>query len=134
LLAEHFARKHGSDRPRRISAAAMQRLRRLPWEGNARELENSIERALALSGGDEIAPEDLPEVAAPDAGEKGFEDSLLRVAVDRRMTLRELGDRYVEQILALTKGNKVQAARILGINRRTLYRRGETEEGRPAPE
>jgi len=126
LLAEHFARKHGGRRQRCISPAALERLQRLPWEGNARELENAIERALAFSGGSEIATEDLPQLAAPSVAEKGFEDSLLRTAVDKRMTLRELGDRYVEEILALTGGNKVHAARILGINRRTLYRRGET--------
>jgi DNA-binding NtrC family response regulator len=45
--------------------------------------------------------------------------------------VRELVDRYTEEILERTGGNKVHAARILGIHRRTLYRRGET---RPAPE
>jgi DNA-binding NtrC family response regulator len=128
LLAEHFARKHSGGRPVRLSEAARERLRRLPWEGNARELENAIERALALSAGDEISADDLPELTRPGVQEKDFEASLLRVAVDRRLTLRELGNRYVDEILALTGGNKVQAARILGINRRTLYRRGERGE------
>ena len=137
LLAEHFVKKHSSGRTRRISAAAHERLRRLPWEGNARELENAIERALALSAGDEISLEDLPQPETPSVGEKGFEDSLLRLAADKRMTLRELGDRYVEEILTLTAGNKVHAARILGINRRTLYRRGDADsslEDEPASE
>jgi DNA-binding NtrC family response regulator len=127
LLAEHFGRKHSADRPRRISEAAMARLRRMPWEGNARELENAIERSLALACGDEISADDLLPLEVAGARDKSFEDSLLRVAVDKRLTLRELGDRYVEGVLALTGGNKVQAARILGINRRTLYRRGEAE-------
>jgi DNA-binding NtrC family response regulator len=128
LLAEHFVRKHSGGRSRRISDAALERLRRLPWEGNARELENAIERALAMSNGEEIHPDDLPPLASPNPAQSGFEASLLQVAVDKRMTLRELGDRYIEEILALTAGNKVQAARILGINRRTLYRRGEAGE------
>jgi DNA-binding NtrC family response regulator len=127
LLSEHFVRKHSPGRARRIPAAAQERLRRLPWEGNARELENAIERALALSSGDEISPDDFPSLEAPSVRERGFEDSLLSVAVDKRMSLRELGDRYVEEILTLTGGNKVHAARILGINRRTLYRRGEPD-------
>jgi DNA-binding NtrC family response regulator len=127
LLAEHFVRKHSPGRARRMSAAAHARLRRLPWEGNARELENAIERALALSAGEEIALEDLPGPETPSVRDKGFEDSLLSVAVDKRMSLRELGNRYVEEILTLTGGNKVHAARILGINRRTLYRRGEAD-------
>jgi DNA-binding NtrC family response regulator len=125
LLAEHFVRKHSVGLPRRISAGALERLRRLPWEGNARELENAIERALALSADEEIRADDLPPLSVPGPGQRGFEESLLEVAVEKRMTLRELRDRYIEEILALTSGNKVQTARILGINRRTLYRRGE---------
>jgi DNA-binding NtrC family response regulator len=131
LLAEHFMRKHAGERPRRISRGALERLRRLPWEGNARELENAIERALALSPEEEISADDLPSLAVPGPDQRGFEDSLLQMAVDKRMTLRELGDRYVDQILTLTAGNKVQAARILGINRRTLYRRGDGEDHDP---
>jgi DNA-binding NtrC family response regulator len=48
----------------------------------------------------------------------------LQCAVRERLSLRELEDRYVDSILALTGGNKVRAAEILGIDRRTLYRRG----------
>ena len=48
----------------------------------------------------------------------------LGFALENRMTLREVGDLYIERILSLSRGNKVQAARALGINRRTLYRRG----------
>jgi two-component system, NtrC family, response regulator HydG len=126
LLVEHFVAKHSPDRERRISPAALEQLRRLPWEGNARELENTIELALALSSADEIGAEDLPTPSAHGAEEKAFEASLLSVAVDRRWTLRELSDRYIEEILVLTGGNKAHAARILGINRRTLYRREES--------
>jgi DNA-binding NtrC family response regulator len=135
LLSEHFVRKHSPERPRRISARALERLCHMPWEGNARELENAIERALVMAPGDEISPDDLPPLEARGAGERGFEESLLRVAVDKRMTLRELGDRYIEEILGLTGGNKLQAARILGINRRTLYRRetGGAEPIDPEP-
>ena len=126
LLAQHFVLKHSPDHPRQLSPLALERLCRMTWEGNARELENVIERALVLSSGEEISADDVPAPEAADVRTNGFEESLLDVAVDRRMTLRELGDRYVEQILNLTGGNKVQAARILGINRRTLYRRGDS--------
>ena len=52
-------------------------------------------------------------------------EQILGSAADSRMTLRELDELYVERILALTGGNKVQAAKILGIDRKTLYRRAE---------
>jgi DNA-binding NtrC family response regulator len=50
---------------------------------------------------------------------------LLREALEQQLSLAELEDLYIDQVLERTGGNKVQAARILGINRRTLYRRGE---------
>jgi DNA-binding NtrC family response regulator len=124
LLAEHFMRKHAGGRNVRLSPEALEQLVHLPWEGNARELENSIERGLALAAGAQIDVEDLPSASAP-GGESSFEDNLLRVAAAESWTLRRLADRYTEQVLERTKGNKVQAARILGINRRNLYRRGE---------
>jgi DNA-binding NtrC family response regulator len=124
LLAEACLRRHADGQPRRLSPAALERLKRCRWEGNARELENVIERALALSEGREIGPEDLPlpeESGAPASDAQG----LAREALGRKLSLAELEDLYIEQVLEHTQGNKVQAARILGINRRTLYRRGE---------
>ena len=123
LLAEHFIRKHAGSRHVRLSPEALEQLSRLPWEGNARELENSIERALALCEGAQIGVEDLPSPST--SATPSFEDNLLRVAASENWTLRQLADRYTEQVLERTQGNKVQAARILGINRRTLYRRGD---------
>ncbi len=90
-----------------------------------RELENVIERVLALSESREIRPEDLPFSSGFTAAKPQPEEALLKTAVERNLTLREFEDRYINAILRHTGGNKVQAARILGINRRTLYRRGE---------
>jgi DNA-binding NtrC family response regulator len=124
LLAESFLRKHAEGGPRRLSDAAMDRLKRGDWEGNARELENVIERAIALSEGSEIEPDVLP--IPPDAcGDQDEGESALKRALERQLTLAELEDLYIDEVLRRTGGNKVQAARILGINRRTLYRRGE---------
>jgi len=124
LLVEAFLRKHSAGRRRLLLPGAMERLQHCRWEGNARELENVIERALALSDQAEIGPDDLPLPENGDAHEEGGK-ILLRDAVGRRITLHELEDLYIDEVLRLTGGNKVQAARILGINRRTLYRRGE---------
>jgi DNA-binding NtrC family response regulator len=130
LLAEAFLRKHSAGRRCTLLPTATERLQHCRWEGNARELENVIERALALSDGPEIGPDDLPlpenEAPAADGGA-----GLLRDAVGRRITLHELEDLYIDEVLRLTGGNKVQAARILGINRRTLYRRGERASRTP---
>jgi len=124
-LAEYLLRRHADpDEPRRFTPAALEHLSRCRWEGNARELENVIERALALSEKPEIEAEDLP---LPDAEPPGGGASLLRAAVERCLTLHELGDLYIAEILRQTGGNKVRAAEILGINRRTLYRRGERQ-------
>jgi DNA-binding NtrC family response regulator len=124
ILAEAFVRKHAEGSTRRLSAAAIARLQRCTWEGNARELENVIERALALSDAEEIGPDDLP---LPGDTETAPSDTqrLLQEAIERRLTLAQLEDLYIDRVLEYTHGNKVHAARILGINRRTLYRRGE---------
>ncbi|MBW2274644.1 MAG: sigma-54-dependent Fis family transcriptional regulator [Deltaproteobacteria bacterium] len=130
LLAEAFVRKHGDDRPRSIRPEAVEKLCRFRWEGNARELENMIERALALEDADELGPDSFPifEEAGQQAPQGG-PGNLLEEALVSDMTLSELEERYTAEVLAKTDGNKARAARILGINRRTLYRRGFSNRG-----
>ncbi len=130
-LVNAFLEKHASGEKRTVTSDAMKYLLRHNWEGNARELENAIERALVLSETNALTAESLA-TENTDTFVKPLEDSLLQTALDRRMTLRELSDRYVDAVLELADGNKVQAARILGINRRTLYRRGDGHEEQPA--
>jgi DNA-binding NtrC family response regulator len=127
-LVDAFVRKHAGGERRLVTQAAMERLKAQPWRGNARELENVIERALALTDKAEIGPEDLPFGAVAAVEEADPSGVLLRSAAEQRITLRELEERYIEQILRLTGGNKVQAAKILGIDRKTLYRRAERSE------
>ncbi len=126
-LASACLERHADGRALRLTPAAMERLKHCRWEGNARELENVIERAIALCEGPEIGPEDLPLPDAAIGPERPAEDpgGFVRQALDKQLTLAELDDLYIDQVLGYTRGNKVQAARILGINRRTLYRRGE---------
>jgi DNA-binding NtrC family response regulator len=98
---------------------------RCAWEGNARELENVIERAIAFSKGDRLEPGDIQlpedEVATRSGEEVG---EFLDHALALQLTLTDLDDRYITRVLESTNGNKARAAKILGINRRTLYRRG----------
>jgi two-component system response regulator HydG len=103
----------------RITQEALQKLMRYPFPGNVRELENLIEGALALTTDPVIDPGDLlmPEDAA--SGPGGVE-----LSADLP-TLHDLEARYVARVLAFTKGNMSKAARILGVDRKTLYRKRE---------
>jgi DNA-binding NtrC family response regulator len=122
-LAEAFIRKH-ADRPgRRISDRAVEQLALYYWKGNIRELENTIERALALAEGDEIDAADLWFLKRPEALGEVVADSIVPAAVQQQLSLRELEDRYIQEILNLSGGSRKEAARVLGIDRRTLYRR-----------
>ena len=109
----------------RITQEALQNLMRYPFPGNVRELENLIEGALALTTDPIIDPGDLllPEsVAGADAG--AFTGELLR--------LNDLESRYIARVLAHTKGNISAAAKILGVDRKTLYRRrGDASQNVP---
>jgi DNA-binding NtrC family response regulator len=124
-LVEHFLRKHADGARRTVSPEAMQWLVACSWKGNARELENVIERAIALSDRPELTPQDLPLGAVAPTSEAAPATAFLRAASEQRLPLREVEERYIEEILRLTGGNKVRAARILGIDRKTLYRRAE---------
>ena len=126
LLAQAFLERHAGGRKVAFSRAALELLQRQPWEGNARELENAVERALLMVTGNEIGPSELGfGGASGDAAPHALPpaESLVEEAAARELSLHELTALYTEKILARVKGNKVRAARILGINRRTLYRR-----------
>jgi DNA-binding NtrC family response regulator len=131
-LVEAFVRKHSGDRPRRFSREAISRLQGQPWRGNARELENVVERTLALCDADLLNAVDLPIACPIDAGagtaesnERGLVRALAEAARDG-LTLRQLEDLYIEQMLEVTAGKKGEAATRLGIDRKTLYRRDPT--------
>jgi DNA-binding NtrC family response regulator len=122
-LVEFFLEKHGGGVTRAITPAAQRELELREWKGNARELENTIERALALSDSNELDLTDLPpgQNGAPEA-EAPAGSSLARMAREE-LALKDLEDRYIDAVLEHTHGNRVKAARILGIDRKTLYRR-----------
>jgi len=121
LLAEHFLRQAAAAAGREIrgfAPDALAALLRHPWPGNVRELENVILRAVALTGGvDTIRPEAL----LLDLGGPAPADPL--AALRGRPTLDALARDYVALVLRESGGDKAKAAEILGISKRTLYRR-----------
>jgi two-component system response regulator AtoC len=119
LLAQHFLQKHARAAGKPVTGFARETLAALssyPWPGNVRELEHAIERAVALASTSVLLPDDLPTDVL------GGSTPILDVRLQRPMTLEELKAWYVDAILRQTEGNKAQAAEILGIDRRTLYR------------
>ena len=100
-----------------VSAAAMRGLQAYRWPGNARELANVIERAVVLSDHDTLVPEDF------DVPKNDGVGTLLAQGADGNVPLEEIERAYVRRVLEEHGGNKAGAARSLGINRRTLYRK-----------
>jgi DNA-binding NtrC family response regulator len=123
-LVEAFLRRHAGGERRRFSATAIERLKAHAWRGNGRELENVVERALALSDSEEIGDDELPLPRDASQPEPPPGEGFLRAVAKRELTLREVEELYIDEILQRTGGNKVRASRILGIDRKTLYRRG----------
>jgi DNA-binding NtrC family response regulator len=111
---DKYAKREGLENVR-MDPQALQVIMRYPFPGNVRELENLIEGALALTVDPVIDPSDLllPE------GTEGMGGGL----TDDLPELKELERRYILKVLTQTGGNISQAARILGVDRKTLYRR-----------
>jgi DNA-binding NtrC family response regulator len=122
VLARHFLDKIAARADKRIvgfSPEAAQKLIAYSWPGNVRELENCIERAVALASFDHITVSDLPEKVR---AHRATELVLSTEDPTTLVTLEELEKRYVVRVLESMSGNKAAAARVLGIERKTLYR------------
>jgi len=117
-LIQHLLDKHGAKLGKpgsSVSPGAMQLLRRHTWPGNVRELENVIERGLVLGNGAVIHVDDLPESLKAKKGSGTPAAGSSRLAdVEREHIVRTMGR---------LAGNKAAAARALGLNRKTLYRK-----------
>jgi two-component system response regulator HydG len=128
LLIRHFIeRSSQSAQVRRLSDEALRILLNYPWPGNVRELENAIERALVLCRGEEITPADLP----PHLTTSTSPVTDLRDALLRHRSLADIERAYILLALEVTEGRKKEAAELLDIDRKTLYRKLE-EYGKQA--
>ena len=121
VLVAHFLEKYKAD-TKRINPEAMQALVSYQWPGNIRELENTIERIVILSHGDEIEPADLPaEVQTGTlAGDRGAPRFVLP---DDGVSLEEVELDLVRQAIDRSGGNLPKAARLLGLTVKTLEAR-----------
>ncbi len=139
LLAQEFVTRSAARMGKRVdglSPAVAEKLVSYAWPGNVRELHNCIERSVALARFAQVAVDDLPERI------RSYRPSHVLVAGEdpsELVRLEEVERRYVLRVLDAAGWNKSIAARILGVDRKTLYRRIESygiavraEEARPA--
>jgi DNA-binding NtrC family response regulator len=125
LLVEHFIRKHSvrhEKEVKSISDEAMKALMYYEWPGNVRELENAIERAVILAETDTIGLEDLPPWIKGE-GEGSGESMRDGIFVPFGMRIEDVERLLIRETLSRVGGDKTKAARILGISRRTIYRK-----------
>lgn len=119
-LAEFFLARHGralNPNVRGITPEALERLLKYDWPGNVRELEGVIQRALVLSGGDTLTPAELPADMRPAPASNGT------APWPADATLEEVEKFWIRQVLERCGGNRTQAARQLGIDTSTLWRK-----------
>lgn len=118
-LAEFFLQKYGKMAgrpPLRIDPSAANRLLRDRWSGNVRELENAMQRAVALAPDDTLRAEDLPHSTRDDP-------LILPPPLDVEGTLEGMEKRYILFLLNRYRGNRARTASVLGIGRNTLWRK-----------
>jgi len=136
LLATHFLAQFSADVGRRFdgfSQAARKKLLDYSWPGNVRELKNTLERAVVLSPGPRIEADDLmlshlhlpPALTpSPAVASQGWSPKEVLPGEDAEpLSLAELERQHIERVLERTRGNKSQAAKLLGIERSTLDRK-----------
>ena len=123
VLAQHYLRVYGAKNSRKLegfTGEAIDRLEAYAWPGNVRELENLIERSVLLARKDRIDAEDLPEEVM--GVKRPPRDAILELI---GTPLADIERRLLDETLRITGGNKTQAAKLLGIDVRTVARKLE---------
>jgi len=123
LLAQHFVRSYAEKGRKSVvglSPQAADKLVAYAWPGNVRELQNVIERAVALTTYEQLTVQDLPEkIQHPRAQDKSSN------AEDILIPMEEIERRHILRVLQAVNGHRTQASKILGLDRKTLYRKLE---------
>lgn len=118
LLAKHFLKQHADEAISGISVAALRQLLQYDWPGNVRELENAIERAVLLETTDVLQAGNLPPQLSQGAAPRPDQTASTTV-----LPLAEVERQMLSRAMEVANHNVAEAARILGINRTTLYRK-----------
>ena len=125
VLAHHFINLYAERMEKQVNGllkGAAQKMLAYEWPGNVRELKNAMERAVALSQHNKISVDDLPEKVRTYSP---IETGLKGVDPEELLPLEEIERRYIAHVLASVNSNKSLAAKILGLDRKTLYRKME---------
>lgn len=119
LLLKHFVEKHGKGKEYAVEPETLLALHNYPWPGNVRELENAVERAIALADeGHTLKKEHLLKpTLAPILKEQSQKENLL--PLDEFIQQNE--EDYLRRVLDICQNNKIEAARILKLSRKTLW-------------
>jgi two-component system response regulator PilR (NtrC family) len=140
ILAEHFLAKYTREMKRagkRLSGEVKEAMLRHPWPGNIRELENAVQRAVALSDGDVIGVKDLLETAQPGPDLRSAAAATVKAldeeGLDLDQTMAEIETGYLRRALEMCKGNYTKAAQLLKMSLRSfrykLQKYGLVERG-----
>ncbi len=122
-LAEHFLNRFANSENKPLEGLAdgvAEKLLSYSWPGNVRELRNVMERAVALTRHSKITVEDLPEKV------RDFQSSTVFIGgldPTELVSMEEIERRYIAHVVEAVGGNQTQAARILGLDRKTIYRK-----------
>lgn len=119
VLLRRICRQLGKQNSVNISVEVLRWIRAYHWPGNVRELANTLERAIVLAEHDTLLLEDLAQASKLPPSEEDFLESVMQ----QGWTLADIEQAYIRHVLEATGGNKIQAARILGLDRSTLYRK-----------
>ena len=128
LIARNLLRMFAQQMQKNVTGfqeSVAERLLNYDWPGNVRELRNVLERAVALTEFEKLIVDDLPESV------RDYRQTTFRIDTSNPAelpTLEFVERQYIHRVLGSVKGNRTEAARILGVDRKTLYRRLKEDE------